>query len=361
MGIYLETDIYQPKISRKGFMEYEIELKLLTNEHAGEVIETKLLPQLNASITQKTLVLTNHYFDTPDRVLRQHDIGLRIRGNNQDFEQTLKTSGKSIGGLHQRPEYNVQLDALKKQNFEVPDLRLFPLSAWPKTIDVDELQTKIETLFSTHFERSVYLLEFSHGDIVELVWDLGEVRSANKSAPICEIELELKKGDTKALFDLAKRIVGLLPTSIGTDSKAARGYHLRDGLPAKKREKHQQKRAEKLPLEADEHARLLTTLLQDFQLFSAEIRHQYSEELATNIKHVLVGLVDNIAQFRDYFPCPFLERIHIKLQDLVNDWSLVSKQNNKNDICSLLTRASTTQLQLDILQSLVEQPWSPKV
>ena len=67
-------------------MEYEIELKLLTNEDAGEVIETRLLPQLNASVTQETLVLSNHYFDTPDRVLRQHDIGLRIRGNNQKFE-----------------------------------------------------------------------------------------------------------------------------------------------------------------------------------------------------------------------------------------------------------------------------------
>ena len=54
-------------ISRKGFMEYEIELKLLTNEQAGEIIETKLLSQLNASVTQETQILTNHYFDTPDR------------------------------------------------------------------------------------------------------------------------------------------------------------------------------------------------------------------------------------------------------------------------------------------------------
>ena len=65
---------------------------------------------------------------------------------------------------------------------------------------------------------------------MELVWDLGEVTSGNQSVPICEIELELKKGNTSALFDLAKRIVSLLPTSIGTDSKAARGYNLLDGL-----------------------------------------------------------------------------------------------------------------------------------
>ena len=136
-------------------MEYEIELKLLTNEQAGEIIEKKLLSQLNANITQETLELTNHYFDTPERTLRQHLIGLRIRGSNQQFEQTIKTPGKSIGGLHQRPEYNVQLDPSKKQNVKLPDLSLFPLSAWPDTIDVDYLQTKIEILFTTHFERKI--------------------------------------------------------------------------------------------------------------------------------------------------------------------------------------------------------------
>tara|TARA_R110002153_G_scaffold32008_3_gene97046 strand:+ start:10944 stop:11972 length:1029 start_codon:yes stop_codon:yes gene_type:complete len=338
-------------------MEYEVELKLLTNEDAGEVIETKLLPQLNASVTKEALILTNHYFDTPDRRLRQHDIGLRIRGNNQKFEQTLKTAGKSIGGLHQRPEYNVYLDETKNQNVKIPDLRLFPLSAWPKTIDVDDLQGKIETLFTTHFARKVYLLEFPNGDIVELVWDLGEVTSGDKSVPICEIELELKKGNTSALFDLAKRLVGLLPTSIGTDSKAARGYNLLDGLSVKKYQQYQQKQPENMQTDAVVLASLLTTLLQDFQMLSSEIRRQYSEGLANNIKQVLIALVENLAKFNQHFPCPPLKRIHIQLKTLVNDWSLVTQQNNKDAVCELLNQAQTTQLQLDIVQCLVERPW----
>jgi triphosphatase len=342
-------------------MEYEIELKLLTSEHAGEVIETKLLPQLKASITQETLVLTNHYFDTPDRALRQHDIGLRIRGNNQKFEQTLKTAGQSVGGLHQRPEYNVDLDESKKQNVKIPTLRLFPVSAWPKTIDVDDLQAKLETLFTTHFQRKVYLLEFSDGNTVELVWDLGEVTSGNKSIPICEIELELKKGDTTALFDLAERIVGLMPTTIGTDSKAARGYSLLDGLPINKFEQYQQKNVEKVYTTTEEFSHLLTTLLQDFQMLSVEIRRQYSENVAININSVLVDLVDGLSKFRQYFPCSCLDSIHTKLAHLAREWSLVLKKNNKNEACNLLTHAQTTQLQLDIVQCLVEQPWSPKV
>ena len=344
-------------------MEYEIELKLLTNQQAGEIIETKLLSQLNAKVTQQTQILTNHYFDTPSRTLRQHDIGLRIRGNNHRFEQTLKTAGKSIGGLQQRPEYNVQLDESKNQNvlLPVPNLRLFPVSAWPKTINVDDLQVEIEILFSTHFERNIYLLEFSDADIVELAWDLGEVTSGNKSVPICEIELELKKGSTTSLFKLAKRIVNLLPTSIGTDSKAARGYNLLDGLPIKKLEQHQQNLSENLDTDAETFVILLTTLLQQFQILSAEIRRQYSAELVTNIKQILTALVDNLTGFNRCFPCQLLEHIHMELNTLVNDWCLITQLNNKDATYNLLIKAQTTQLQLDIVQCLVEQPWSSKV
>jgi triphosphatase len=347
-------------------MEYEIELKLLTNQQAGDAIETQLLPQLDASVIQQTQILTNYYFDTPSRTLRQHDIGLRIRGNNQKFEQTLKTAGKSIGGLQQRPEYNVQLDELKNQDVAtptptptpVPDLKLFPAAAWPSTIDIDDLQTKITTLFSTHFERKVYLLEFPHGDIVELVWDLGAVTSGNKSVPICEIELELKKGSTAALFDLARRIVSLIPTSIGTDSKAARGYKLLDASPAKEAQQQQQNLSENLSLDPKTFVNVLTALLQDFQISSAEIRQNYSVELVTNIKQTLTALVANILIFKRNFPCQSLEHIHMQLKILDNDWCVVTPQNDKNAIYNLLVKAQTTQLQLDIVQCLVEQPWS---
>jgi triphosphatase len=351
-------------INQKGFMEYEIELKLLTNQQAGDVIETQLLPQLNASITQETQILTNHYFDTPSRTLRQHDIGLRIRGNDQQFEQTLKTAGKSIGGLQQRPEYNIQLSVDKNQSGLLlppePDLKLFPPSAWPKTIDVGDLQAKIKTLFSTHFERKIYLLEFPHGDIVELVWDSGEVASGNRSVPICEIELELKKGATTALFDLARHIVSLMPATIGTDSKAARGYHLLDNSLVKE-VKQQQNLSGNLNIDAESFVNSLTALLQDFQISSAEIRREYSIDLVTNIRQILAVLVNHLAQFTRYFPCQSLEYIHMQLKILDNDWCAVTPQNGEADVYNLLVKAQTTQLQLDIVQCLVEQPWSSEL
>lgn len=342
-------------------MEYEIELKLLTNQYAGEIIEKKLLPQLDASVTQQTLVLTNHYFDTPDRKLRQNDIGLRIRGFNQKYEQTLKTAGNSIGGLHQRPEYNVDLDESKQQSVKIPDLRLFPLSAWPKSIEVEDIQAGLETLFTTHFQRSVYLLEYSQGDVVELVWDLGEVRSGGKSVPICEIELELKQGDTKILFDLAESIVALMPTSIGTQSKAARGYRLLDGFPANTLRKNQQRPLDNAPKSAQEFSLVLAEKLQFFQTLSVEVQRQYSEQLVNDITLVLDELSNSLIKFIQHFPCEHLDTILTKVKKLYSDWLLVMQRKNKDATNKILTDAQTTQLQLDIVQYLVEQPWASKV
>jgi triphosphatase len=51
----------------------------------------------------------------------------------------------------------------------------------------------------------------------------------------------------------------------------------------------------------------------------------------------------------------------MELNSFVNDWCSVTQLNDENAIYILLVKAQTTQLQLDIVQCLVEQPWSSKV
>ncbi|WP_274873785.1 inorganic triphosphatase, partial [Serratia marcescens] len=78
--------------------------------------------------------LTNIYFETADNFLRSHDMGLRIRGFDDRYEMTIKTAGKVVGGLHQRPEYNVAIAE--------PQLALaqFPADIWPQDCDIAALQ-----------------------------------------------------------------------------------------------------------------------------------------------------------------------------------------------------------------------------
>ena len=69
--------------------------------------------------------LLNIYYETPDNWLRRHDMGLRIRGANGRYEMTMKIAGRVVGGLHQRPEYNIDINQ--------PELELerFPAEVWP--------------------------------------------------------------------------------------------------------------------------------------------------------------------------------------------------------------------------------------
>lgn len=344
-------------------MEYEIELKLLISEDAGEVIERELLPRLDAKVSRSTQSLINHYFDTSEGILRQHDIGLRIRGNGNFFEQTLKTAGKSIGGLHQRPEYNVQLNEEKGHSLILPTLSLFPAVAWPKHIDISTLQTEITTLFSTNFERNLFLIEQGE-QVIELVLDKGYIKSGDKQVPICELELELKKGDINALFSLAKQLVVLIPTTIGLDSKAARGYQLitspspEDGLDEVLEKLALDKLLDTESVQHDKEVDIALAVgkkLSLFQNLSAAIRKQYHPLLAEKMQQVLHSLNNDIQLlYKQNTPVmPF--SVVSALQILVNEWDTILEQNNQHQYAALLTQAQTTQWQLDLTQFLIQQ------
>ena len=115
---------------------------------------------------------------------------MRSRGtkfeNNECFEQTIKTSGKVIAGLHQRPEYNIDIDNNQ------PILSLFPEAIWPEEIDVNQLQQEIVELFSTNFTRHTWLITLANGQ-VELAFDSGTIacKDFSQTPNIYEIELEL--------------------------------------------------------------------------------------------------------------------------------------------------------------------------
>ena len=208
-------------------MDQEIELKLLVADGADKIIQQQLLPALSATVEVSTLVLANYYYDSPQRTLRKHDIGFRIRTHKGFTEQTLKTRGTAIGGLHQRPEYNIPLETPQ------PEITLFANDIWPRDINVAELQKELCLMFSTNFTRHLYLLTLPDDSQIELVWDKGEIATKQQKIPLCELELELKKGKPEHLFSLARRIAHLMPLRIGNASKAARGYMLVDGMENK--------------------------------------------------------------------------------------------------------------------------------
>jgi triphosphatase len=207
-------------------METEIELKFFV---FPEFVDTIIDKISGAKVIEHScLNLGNIYFDTPEQHLRKHDTGLRIRRFNDERTQTLKTAGRVVAGLHQRPEYNAEHDC------DVPNVYLHPQDAWPSDIALADLQSQLSPLFSTNFLRKQWLIEMPDGSEIELAFDQGDVIAGDRTTPICEVELELKSGQTDALFTLARDLCSSGGMRLGNQSKAAKGYRLAMNTPADK-------------------------------------------------------------------------------------------------------------------------------
>ena len=91
-------------------METEIEIKFLFSSKFESELYEKITT--HGFLSSKKQFLHNVYFDTAERSLRKIDMGLRVRSCDGRSVQTIKTAGRVIGGLHQRPEYNDPIEGL---------------------------------------------------------------------------------------------------------------------------------------------------------------------------------------------------------------------------------------------------------
>ena len=210
--------------------------------------------------------LDNVYFDTPDQRLHRARAALRVRRIEVDgaparWVQTLKTAPTATGGLSQRGEWETPAAG--------PALDLAALQAapaWPPLDPDGTLWPELAPAFVTEATRTLREVQGEHGARIELVLDIGRVRTmaagdsgaaatvpggkkasagqrrktkAPAAAPaastgqgevaLCELELELLAGQPDALFALADQIaqhIAVLPASV---SKAERGWRLLEG------------------------------------------------------------------------------------------------------------------------------------
>ncbi|QQD22567.1 CYTH domain-containing protein [Oceanospirillaceae bacterium ASx5O] len=194
--------------------ETEIKCRLQPQQVAAlaTLLDTLAQPQGHST-------LKNRYFDTPQNALANARAALRIRDNNGQCEQTLKTRGTSVAGLQQRGEWNwpltgAALDLTLLQQDEVT-------AHWPAGVQASELAE----IFATDFNRQRWLWQQDNAQ-VEIVIDTGTVSTGKKSVPLCELELELQQGDAAVLWQLLQQLSEQVPLWLSDVSKAERGYRL---------------------------------------------------------------------------------------------------------------------------------------
>jgi inorganic triphosphatase YgiF len=208
-------------------MSTEIELKLsLPLNGVARLQRSPLLKSLSISspVNHK---LYSIYYDTPDLDLRSRRVALRLRREGRRWTQAVKGGGSVAAGLHQRQEFEVPV--LRGQ----PDLTKISNSSLATLFDVRALREQLRPVFTTEFTRSIRTLRLAGGSEVEFCLDRGKITANGASAPICEIELELKSGNRLSLFQLALDLLHSVPDSVPLRlenvSKAERGYALFSG------------------------------------------------------------------------------------------------------------------------------------
>jgi triphosphatase len=163
--------------------------------------------------------LRSTYFDTSDLALKTNGISLRIREKAGTLLQTLKLKTKVTGGVSNPVEIEFPVESRDPQISAIEDAKL--RKAVEKAIGGKELRRA----FSTEIDRTTLVLSRDGGE-AELALDKGKVISGENSAAICEAELELLKGDSDTLLEIAAQVFAEIPIRFGTQSKATRGYKL---------------------------------------------------------------------------------------------------------------------------------------
>lgn len=199
-------------------MSQEIEIKLsVAEEHTLRLWEVLARHPHDKPVTHK---LFTAYYDTPERALKAAGAALRLRRQGGRWIQTVKSDGHAAGGLHRRVEHEFEVAA------QLPSFPAMADAGLGELVADRRMREALTVAFTTEVNRTSTLIRPAAGKVVELSLDRGAIAAGDRREPICEIELELKSGTPRCLFDLALEIAAALPVRPDNRSKAERGYAL---------------------------------------------------------------------------------------------------------------------------------------
>ena len=214
---------------------HELELKFAVPSYQQSVLR-KNIDTKNAQQQR----LSAYYFDTPNQDLAKKGIALRIRFEDSQWVQTLKTAGD---GVAKRVELNTVLSLTgTPDNLDVsslvPDISLITeptvVAQLTNIMPLDELAQALTVQYFTDVERTSRQIKKNNSRI-EIAYDIGKVgighlnsqKPANNpgltQSDIHEIEFELLEGDPSDLIDIAKTWCKKYKLYLSTVTKAQRG------------------------------------------------------------------------------------------------------------------------------------------
>jgi triphosphatase len=166
----------------------ETELKLdVSAEHLDILKNHPLFRNLRSSGKHE---LVSIYLDTTGRTFGRQGLSLRLRRKGKQLFRTIKGTYR---GILERTEWETPFNC---DGGNQPG----SVDAFFKRLEDRRLPTVLKPIFKTRIEREIYQL----GGI-EVCLDKGEIIAGPRSAPVAEIELELKSGDRASYLPLQDR------------------------------------------------------------------------------------------------------------------------------------------------------------
>ena len=223
--------------------------------------------------------LIDTYYDTAAHDLWKQGLTLRVREAGGTWVQTVKTAAATSPGLHERGEWECALPDATPQ----PDLlaRQIKPSALAQLLAAAEAK-QLVPIFRNVTRRTTWSLRWPDGDEVECALDAGRIESGGNNTEIAELELEIKRGSSTHLFELALALHADIPLRMSNDSKAARGFAMLETVPT------QAVKAQRVKL--GRHA----TLEDTFQ----RIGLNCVQQMESNVPGVLAQDVESLHQMR---------------------------------------------------------------
>ncbi|MFA7430461.1 MAG: CYTH and CHAD domain-containing protein [Rhodospirillaceae bacterium] len=205
-------------------MATEVELKLqMDRRHLERLRRHPAIQELKQG-RAVTRTLTSVYFDTARHHLYDAGVSLRIRHIGARRIQAVKVqAANGAGSSHlSRDEWEQEIAG------DQPDHQALREAGIAGVIARASGGNTLHPVFTTRFRRTTYCLGNGTWEM-ELTLDLGEVEAGQTTAPICEAELELKRGSPADLYSVARRLAQDLPLRVALGSKADRGFDLVTG------------------------------------------------------------------------------------------------------------------------------------
>jgi len=173
------------------------------------------------------LQLENRYFDSADRRLAAAHLALRLRKARGRWEQTLKAPGAHVA---ERAEETVARPGPWPGGAPLPDPALHRGTAAGARLESvlaegRAIPAALQLVHASTVRRRALRIDDTRAT-VEIALDIGEIRAGDRSEPLCELEIELERGEAAALIPYARASVDVHGMWLSSIAKATRGERL---------------------------------------------------------------------------------------------------------------------------------------